>query len=70
MTGVQTCALPIWNRIPSFPQLADPVVKGPGIDALFPAPLIIGESALAAFHNQLDLFGFSYTVRIHNDCSL
>lgn len=56
--------------MPCFPQLADPVVKDPGIDALFLAPLTIGESALAAFHNQLDLFRFSYTVGIHNDRSL
>ena len=69
MTGTPEI-LPNKESYTRFPQLADPVVKDPRIDALFLAPLIIGEYALAAFHNQLDLFMFSYTARIHNDRSL
>ena len=60
----------IRNRISCFPQFSDLVIKGSGVDALFPAPLIIEKSALAAFHDKFNLFRFSYTVRIHNDCSL
>ena len=56
--------------IASLSEFADPVVKGSGMNALLPAPLIVGESALAAFHDKFDLFWFSYTVRIHNDCFL
>lgn len=37
----------------SFPVTAHPVVKGAGINVVFLTPLIIGKSALAAFHDQL-----------------
>lgn len=53
-----------------FAQFADPVIKGSGVNSLILTPLIIGKSTAAAFHYEFDLFRFSYTIRIHNDCSL
>ena len=36
-------------------ESADPVVKGPGMNPMFLAPLKISETAAPAFHDQLGL---------------